>query len=582
MNTIETLKTKFTNLSLLIPLVQNINISLLEKLHKNINGPLYLYIIGVSCDNEPMKLFNCKLLINLNSMFDNFFKIRRLFIILLTLFSHDLIARSWRVSQIPNGSVNGCRTCHNSSYRSLNSFGLDVRSVVGRGSTATFWTSILASKDSDGDGASNGQELGDVDGDGVSTIPRSDVTNPGDSNSKPKKIDTDPPLITINGDSELTLEAGANYTELGAKATDNEDGDLSGSIIVTGEVNTKIPGVFKIFYGLKDSAGNEAVTITRTVFVVDTTSPVITLVGEAIVTVEVGNDYEDPGVAANDSVDGDLTSQIKVTGKVHVNKLGEYQLKYNVEDASGNAAKELVRNVIVVDSVSPIITLKGEPEITIEAGYVYSDQGATATDAGDGDLSEAIKITGEVDSYNPGSYEIRFDVEDSAGNEALTITRTVIVVDTTHPVITLTGEVMVKLVVGSNYEDEGATATDSLDGDLTPQIKVTGKVDVNKVGEYLIKYSVVDAAGNSSAELTRRIIVGDLIIDPIRIKIYNTNPFSFEFNSIKEKSYAIEFSTDLKEWKEINVIKGTGAIVRFEDERDQVFLQIYFRVRIID
>ena len=155
-------------------------------------------------------------------------------------------------------------------------------------------------------------------------------------------------------------------------------------------------------------------------------------------------------------------------------------------------------------------------------------------------------------------------------------------VDKTHPVITLAGEVMVKLVVGSNYEDEGATATDSLDGDLTPQIKVTGKVDVNKVGEYLIKYSVVDAAGNSSAELTRRIIVGDLIIDPIRIKIYNTNPFSFEFISIKEKSYAIEFSTDLKEWKEINVIKGTGAIVRFEDERDEVFSQVYFRVRIIE
>ena len=148
---------------------------------------------------------------------------------------------------------------------------------------------------------------------------------------------------------------------------------------MTGEVNTESPGVYKIFYGLKDSAGNEAVTITRTVFVVDTTSPVITLVGEAIVTVEVGSYYEDPGVAANDSVDGDLTSQIKVSGKVHVNKLGEYQLKYNVEDASGNSAKELVRNVIVVDSISPIITLKGEPEITIEAGYVYSDQGATAT-----------------------------------------------------------------------------------------------------------------------------------------------------------------------------------------------------------
>ena len=97
----------------------------------------------------------------------------------------------------------------------------------GRCSTASFWTSILASKDSDGDGASNSHELGDVDGDGVSTIPRSDVTNHWDANSKPKKIDRDQPIFTINGNSELTLETGANYTELGAKATDDEDKDYT-------------------------------------------------------------------------------------------------------------------------------------------------------------------------------------------------------------------------------------------------------------------------------------------------------------------------------------------------------------------
>ena len=65
-----------------------------------------------------------------------------------------------------------------------------------------------------------------------------------------KKIDTYPPLITINGDLALTLEAGANYTELGAKATEDEDGDLSDSILVTGEAITKIPRVYNIFYGL--------------------------------------------------------------------------------------------------------------------------------------------------------------------------------------------------------------------------------------------------------------------------------------------------------------------------------------------
>ena len=607
-----------------------------------------------------MKLFNCKLLINLELMLDIFFKIRRLFIILLALFSHDLIARSWRVSQIPNGSVNGCRTCHNSSYRSLNSFGLDVRSVVGRGSTATFWTSILASKDSDGDGASNGQELGDVDGDGVSTIPRSDVTNPGDSNSKPKKIDTDPPLITINGDSELTLEAGANYTELGAKATDNEDGDLSGSILVTGEVNTKIPGVYKIFYGLKDSAGNEAVTITRTVVVVDTTPPVITLVGESIVTVEVGSDYEDQGTAANDSVDGDLTSKVKVTGKVDVQKVGKYQLKYNVEDASGNAAKELVRNVLVGDTGRPIISLRGDSNTTIEAGSIYEDAGAQAIDTGDGDLSSKIEVVSTVNTDKIGEYTVTYTVSDSSGNEAVEVKRVVkvvdttapvitmlgsaaktveaksvyidegatavdthdealvvtsvstvntdvvgsytviynvsdasgnaavpvirkvIVVDTTSPVITLVGEAIVRVEVGNDYEDQGATAKDSVDGDLTSQIRVTGKVDVKKAGEYQLKYNVYDAAGNKSVELTRMVIVETAIIETIRIEKYNSVPFWFKFKSKKEKSYAIESSTDLREWKQINVIKGTGEIVRFEDGRDQVFLQIFFRVRMID
>jgi hypothetical protein len=394
--------------------------------------------------------------------------------------------------------------------------------------------------------------------------------------------DTGRPAISLKGDPEVTIEAGDVYSDQGAAATDVGDGDLSEAIKVSGEVDSNKPGSYELRFDVKDSAGNEAVTVTRAVVVVDTTSPVITLVGEAIVTVEVGSDYEDPGATAKDSIDGDLTSQIKVTGKVDVQKVGEYQLKYNVEDASGNAAKELVRNVLVGDTGRPVISLNGDPEITIEAGDVYNDQSAVATDVGDGDLSGAVQVTGEVDSNKPGNYELKYDVKDSAGNEAVTVTRTVIVVDTTPPVITLVGEAIVTIEVGSNYEDQGATAKDSVDGDLTSQIKVTGEVDVNKVGDYELKYSVPDASGNKSVELTRRVIVEKSIKETIRIEKYNSVPFWFNFKSKKEKSYAIESSTDLREWKEINVIKGTGAIVRFEDERDQVFLQIYFRVRMID
>ena len=106
-------------------------------------------------------------------------------------------ARSWRVGQIPNGNKFGCINCHNSSYKSLNSFGFSVKSVVGRGSKASFWNSVLAAKDSDGDGSSNGEELGDPDGDGKSTD-EAEITNPGNPQSKPQKpVETVVPELDI-------------------------------------------------------------------------------------------------------------------------------------------------------------------------------------------------------------------------------------------------------------------------------------------------------------------------------------------------------------------------------------------------
>jgi hypothetical protein len=191
-------------------------------------------------------------------------------------------------------------------------------------------------------------------------------------------------------------------------------------------------------------------------------------------------------------------------------------------------------------------------------------------------------VTDGVDILTVGSYTVSYNVSDAAGNAAAPVIRTVIVVDTTPPVIALVGEAIVTVEAGSIYEDAGAVANDSVDGDLTSKVKVAGKVDVQKVGEYQLKYNVEDASGNKSLELTRRVIVETSIKETIRIEKYNSAPFWFEFKSKKEKSYAIESSTDLREWKGINVIKGTGAIIRFEDERDQVFLQMYYRVRMID
>ena len=96
-------------------------------------------------------------------------------------------ARPWRVEQIPNGNKFNCLNCHYAPYGGpRNSFGVEVESVVGRGSNDSFWNSVLAAKDSDGDGSSNGEELGDPDGDGKPTD-GAEITNPSDPESKPQK-----------------------------------------------------------------------------------------------------------------------------------------------------------------------------------------------------------------------------------------------------------------------------------------------------------------------------------------------------------------------------------------------------------
>ena len=73
--------------------------------------------------------------------------------------------------------------------------------------------------------------------------------------------------------------------------------------------------------------------------------------------------------------------------------------------------------------------------------------------------------------------------------------------DTTPPVITLIGSADVSVIQGDNYMDEGATATDDVDGDLTAAIEISGTVDTSTLGTYTLTYSVSDAAGNmASAE----------------------------------------------------------------------------------
>ncbi|NIP96143.1 MAG: DUF5011 domain-containing protein, partial [Akkermansiaceae bacterium] len=84
--------------------------------------------------------------------------------------------------------------------------------------------------------------------------------------------------------------------------------------------------------------GNAATQLTRTVTVADTTAPVLTLVGEAELTLECGVDtYSEAGATASDACDPDV--EVVIGGDtVDVATPGTYVVTYDATDASGNAA----------------------------------------------------------------------------------------------------------------------------------------------------------------------------------------------------------------------------------------------------
>lgn len=319
-------------------------------------------------------------------------------------------------------------------------------------------------------------------------------------------VDTTTPVITLIGDSQVNVEVGSTYTDAGATATDNYDGDLSSQIVVVNNVNVNTVGSYTVTYSVSDSSNNAATAVTRTVNVVDQTAPTITILGDNPATIEAGSSYTDAGATATDNYNNDVTADITVTSTVDTNTIGSYTVTYSVSDASGNQATA-VRSVIVEDSTPPSITLLGSTPVSVEAGSSYSDAGATATDSYDGDLTSSIATNNNVDSNTVGSYTVTYTVSDSSGNTA-TASRTVNVVDTTAPVITISGANPVNVDLGTTYNDAGASATDANDGDLTSSITVSSNVDTNTVGTYTVTYTVSDAAGNQATE-TRTVNVVD-------------------------------------------------------------------------
>jgi hypothetical protein len=243
----------------------------------------------------------------------------------------------------------------------------------------------------------------------------------------------------------------------------------------------------------------------------DDTAPVIALLGNVTVTHEAASAYLDPGATWTDAVDGNGTTD--VSGAVNASVPGVYTLTYSKSDVAGNVATLVTRTVTVQDTTIPVITLTGSFNVTHEAVTAYSDAGASWTDTLDGNGSASA--TEVVNVTVPGVYTLTYDLNDSSGNAATRVTRTVMVQDTTVPVIILTGSSIVTHEAATAYSDAGSTWADTLDGNGSTT--ATGTVNVTVPGVYTLTYDLNDVAGNAATQVTRMVTVQDTTIPVITL-----------------------------------------------------------------
>jgi hypothetical protein len=173
----------------------------------------------------------------------------------------------------------------------------------------------------------------------------------------------------------------------------------------------------------------------------------------------------------------------------------------------GSVSSENVR--LTVATALPSVTLNGSANMTHEAATPYVDAGATAADALGNDLTSSIAVSGaDVNVTELGEHTVSYSVTDVGGNTN-SASRTVSVEDTTSPVLSLVGDNNHSHNVNKAWVDPGYSATDSLEGNLTSSVAISGDIDVNTTGEYTLTYSVSDSSGNE-ANVTRRVNVQPL------------------------------------------------------------------------
>lgn len=144
--------------------------------------------------------------------------------------------------------------------------------------------------------------------------------------------------------------------------------------------------------------------------------------------------------------------------------------------------------------------LNGEKIMNLDLNANYEEPGFVAVLNGK-NIKNKVKVKSDVDTSKFGEYTVKYTLEYKYLFIKKELIRTVSVKDLISPELNVNSDDHIYLYVNENFEMPTFNASDNIDGDITSKVKVHSNIDIKKVGNYNITYSVTDSSNNETKKI---------------------------------------------------------------------------------
>ena len=343
----------------------------------------------------------------------------------------------------------------------------------------------------------------------------------------------------IEGVKNHTLKVGDSFDPKAGVTVTDEDENIE--LVVESNVNTNIPGVYKVIYKATDS-GNKTTIVESSVVVNPkmTTLNKIPVINAQDRIVQLGEKF-DPleGVTATDEEDGDLTKSIKVIrNDVNTDVAGDYTVVFSVTDKQGATA---IHEMLVVVNQPPVI--HAEDKVITVGDEFKALEGVTATDDEQGDIREIEVVENNVKTDTPGEYTVTYKVVDKLGGVA---TKTIKV--TVKEKVTLVENVVINNRVNNLYIGSNQVLSATITNENADKKDVVWTTSDEKIASIEADGNTVKVIAKAKGQvtITAKATDGSEKSDSITIKIQDY------------KDHVVDLAKDIIDTNVVTPVNGSG------------------------